>query len=100
MNKIYTLFGLVILAACAPNEVLFETLVEKNSITYKVNSQIPFTGSSIRRYRNGQLEFKINYKDGKKDGFTVQYDEAGELKFKGKFKDGLEHGPHESYYEN
>ena len=124
MNKNYILLGLVLLVSCAPNEVPSKNVVERDGIKYEVNSQTPFTGISVSTYKdgtierkqtfkdgkedglhelyyeNGQLEYKRNYKDGKKDGLDEWYYENGQLEYKGNYKDGERDGLHEAYYEN
>ena len=49
------IFLSVFLVSCS-NEVPFDKLVERQGITYEINSTTPFTGSSVSYYENGQLE--------------------------------------------
>ncbi|MDA9372118.1 hypothetical protein N9R09_03360 [Porticoccaceae bacterium] len=100
MKKLSVLLCLVLLSACAPSEVPVDKLVERNGITYEVNSQTPFTGASIEYYENGQLNEKINYKDGMQHGLVENYHEDGELSIKTNYKDGEKHGLAEVYREN
>ena len=51
-------------------------------------------------YENGQLDSKLNFKDGKIDGLGESYYENGQLYNKVNYKDGKEDGLRESYYEN
>ncbi len=51
-------------------------------------------------HENGQLEARVNYKDGKLEGLAEQYYENGQLKAKGSFKEGKIDGFEERYYEN
>ena len=51
-------------------------------------------------YENGQLEGKINYKDGKEDGLAELYYENGQLKMKINFRDGKEDGLWETHNED
>jgi Uncharacterized protein conserved in bacteria len=78
MKKFLTLLCLVLLVSCS-NEVPSDKLVERQGITYEVNSDKPFTGSSVSYYQNGQLEFRKNYKDGKVDGLEEWFYENGQL---------------------
>ena len=51
-----------------PIEVPREQIVMRNGLAYEVNSQTPFTGIAVDYYENGQLEYKENFKDGRRDG--------------------------------
>ena len=103
MNKILIILSFVVLASCAPNEVPnevpYKTLVERQGVTYEVNSQTPFTGISVSHHDNGQLEVK-GYKDGKGNGLQEMYYENGQLESKSNWKDGIANGLQEVYYEN
>ena len=39
--------------------------------------------------KNGKLQVKSNYKDGKENGLYEQYDENGQLAEKTNYKDGI-----------
>ena len=98
--KILVILSLIVLVSCSPTEVPSEKLVERGGITYLINSQTPFSGRSVSYYENGQLEFKINYKDGKENGLWEEYHENGQLRERGNFKDGKRDGLWEGYHEN
>ncbi len=98
--KLTTLIGLLVIAACSPTEIPSKDLIERQGLTYEVNSQTPFSGSSVDYHSNGQLLTKSNYKDGKRDGLWEYFGENGQLRFKSNYKDGKEDGLQESYYEN
>ena len=100
MNKNYILLGLVLLVSCAPNEVPSKNVVERDGIKYEVNSQTPFTGISVSTYKDGTIERKQTFKDGKEDGLHELYYENGQLEYKGNYKDGERDGLHEAYNEN
>ena len=55
---------LVAIGGCS-NEVSLDQLQDRNGLKYEINSQTPFTGSSVDYYDNGQLRAKQNLKDGK-----------------------------------
>ncbi len=59
MKKLLTILGLVLLVSCS-NEVPSDKLVERNGITYEVNSTTPFTGSSVGYHDNSQLKEREN----------------------------------------
>ena len=99
MKKILTVLCLVLLVSCS-NEVPPDELVERDGITYEVNSTTPFTGSSVSYHENGQLSTKVNIKNGKPDGLMENYYENGQLWEVIPYKDGVPDGSGESYYEN
>jgi antitoxin component YwqK of YwqJK toxin-antitoxin module len=77
-----------------------DRLVERNGMKYEVNSQTPFSGTSVNYYEDGQLNFRKNYKDGQRDVLTEWYYENGQLEMRGNYKDGDLDGSYESYYED
>ena len=79
-------------------EVPPDRLVQRRGITYEINSQTPFTGSSVSYYENGQLEVRENYKDGKVEGLYEGYYENGQLEERGNLKDGKEEGLFASFF--
>ena len=101
MNKIYIFFGLFLLVSCGPSDIPSNGLEERLGVYYEVNSQIPYSGPIERYHVNGQLRFKANYKDGKKeDGLWEFYHDNGKLKDSGNYKDGKKEGFWEFYYQN
>ena len=99
MKKLLTILCLVLLVSCS-NEVPPDQLVERQGITYEVNSTTPFTGSSVGYHDNDQLSVKGNYKNGEKDGLWEGYYENGQLKYRGNYKDGKKDGLWEYFDEN
>ncbi len=64
-----------------------EYIEEKKGITYYKGE--PFTGEIFENYKNGQLNYKSNFKDGKReDGLSEWYYESGQLEYKFNFRDG------------
>jgi len=100
MNKILVILSFVLLASCSPKEVPSKNLVERDGIKYEVNSQTPFTGSSVSFHENGRLSWKGNYKRGKQDGLYESYHENGRLMMRGNLKIGKQDGLREYYHEN
>ena len=89
MKKLLTILCLVLLVSCSPPpEVPSNQLVERQGVTYEVDSTTPFTGISVRYYEGNYLEYRKNYKDGKEDGPYESYHENSELWMRGNFKDG------------
>tara|TARA_B100000953_G_C17680365_1_gene311960 strand:- start:310 stop:462 length:153 start_codon:yes stop_codon:yes gene_type:complete len=46
-------------------EILIDQLVERDGISYEVNSTTPFAGVTLDYDENGQLQQRSNYKNGK-----------------------------------
>ena len=60
----------------------------------------PFSGYLLKNYENGQLQGKLSYVDGKKDGISLTYYEDGQLQVKMSYVDGKQDGIALVYYEN
>ena len=72
---------------------------ERKEITYYKGE--PFTGEIFENYENGQLKYKSNFKDGKReDGLYERYYESGQLSSKANYKDGKRNGLSEFYRES
>lgn len=57
--------------------VTSEELDIRNDLAYLPNENVPFTGKHIENHANGKKYIEIQYKDGKKDGLVVMWDEYG-----------------------
>ena len=87
MKQLLTILCLVLLVSCS-NKVPSDKLVERDGITYEVNSTTPFTGRSVGYHDNDQISSKAIYKDGKRDGLYKLFYDNGRLKEKGNYKNG------------
>jgi len=92
-----------------------DDLVERNNLFYKKFTDIPFTGKIdelkinghmvdglknglwVKYYSNGQLENKINFKNGKPDGIIEFYFDNGQIETKLTYKNGVLTGEAEVY---
>ena len=99
MKKLLPIIFILILSSCS-KEVPLEQTVVRGEIVYLVNSEEPFTGTTVSYYENGQLETKGNYKDGNEEGLREGYFDNGQLEYKTNYKDGKLVGLVENYYEN
>ena len=81
-------------------EVLGNRLVVTGGVTCLINSRTPFTGRSVSYHDNGQLQSKINWKDGEPDGLLETYYDNGQLKSHRNYKVGRLDGLWEEYYDN
>ena len=101
LKKIITvLVCLILFTSCTKSidsRIEKEYIEERKEITYYKGE--PFTGEIFRNYRNGQLEKKENYKDGKRYGLYETYYKNGQLKTKMKLKNEYLFFS-EDYYEN
>ena len=95
-----------------------DDLVERDGLYYKKFTDVPFTGDitdkttqgtfrngekegpSVEYQDNGQLSYEGTYKDGIQEGPWVQYYEDGQLSYKGTYKVGEEEGPWIYYHDN
>ena len=123
MKYILTSVVLVVLlipALAMGGEVTMDDLVERDGLSYKKFTDVPFTGEVtgetqglfgsfkdgkkdgpwVVYWDNGQLSTKGTYKDGKLDGPWVVYWDNGQLMSKGTYRDGKEDGPYVFYYDN
>tara|TARA_B110000211_G_C14044259_1_gene538191 strand:+ start:154 stop:1758 length:1605 start_codon:yes stop_codon:yes gene_type:complete len=65
-----------------------------------VNSQTPFSGTTVKYYENGGLEFRQIFKNGLLNGPSEFFHKNGEIEAKVSFKDGLDDGFSEAFYDN
>ncbi len=77
----------IILKETKPKEIVtLEELEIRNDLAYLPNNDTPFTGKHEERHSNGKKYIEIKYKDGKKDGSLIMWDEyehkIGEINFK------------------
>ena len=78
---------------CCPGPASISYLMEeeyeaRNGLLYEKNSEVPFTGRAITRYKNGQKEFELTYKDGKPDGPHTRWYKSGQKMWEVTYKDG------------
>ena len=114
LTSIILILFLSLLSSPSWSETLtIDDLVERNDLYYKKFSNVPFTGKitgsyrgSIKdgkregtwiHYRDGQVWFKLDYKDGKRNGLLEWYYNNGQLHNKGYLKDGKQDGLWEWY---
>jgi len=94
-------FLILIISSCT-NVVNYddnkEYFTDSNEIQYYKGS--PFTGGAESYNEAGQLNFRIKFKDGKRNGLHEQYYLNGQLSEKVYYKNGKLHGSFETYYQN
>ena len=99
----------LVLASCSQSEtpgvhdafgIAAARLVVRKGVTYQVDSEIPFTGSSVTFRKSGLLKSRINYRDGKQEGLFEMYYANGRLQSRFNMKDGKKDGLSEVFWEN
>ena len=102
LNNFYVFVFLIILTSCSTEtEEVFEgSLLERQGLLYKVNTDTPFTGLSVSYYLNTQYLSKQYIEDGKKHGLFEVFYHNGQLEHRGNYKDGKKHGLFEEFYGN
>ena len=86
--SLYLLIPALFLVSCDQQEVDASRLVTRNDTAYEINSNTPFTGVSLTYHENGQVEERITFKAGKRDGLSELYQQNGELTVSKNFKEG------------
>lgn len=95
MKQLLSILCLVFLISCS-NEVPEDKLVERQGITYEVNSTTPFTGIEISDYSSsGEGVYRQEYKNGLKGDLWEKYYPNGNLEWRYKGDDF-----YEQYYVN
>ena len=103
MKKLLIYVILILFSSCIQTKTINESeekeyIEEKQEVLYYKGT--PFSGVLVDFYKNGQLEFKINYYNGKRQGLSEGYYENGYLFAKENFKNGELDGNFEYYDEN
>lgn len=98
MKWITLILSLALLVACSQREVPAHLLVERDDITYEVNSDTPFTGTSFEYWKGGD-KLTVSYKDGVMHGRNELRNSAGQLKQSAEFYYGVQHGNESGYYD-
>ena len=79
MSKVLSLLVLFVVISCGQKEIDVNQLVEKNGLYYEMNSDRPFSGTTINLYENNQIESMWTYKNGIKDGPHIRYFRNGTI---------------------
>ncbi len=67
---------------------------------FQRNTIPPFTGKAISKYRNGQKQREISFKDGKMHGKAFEWDQFGEKIFQAEYENGMQVGTEYQWYNN
>ena len=72
MKKLLPILFVLIITSCS-KEIPLDQLVERNGVSYQVNQENPFTGLTLSYHPNGQLESRVQYKNGLKVEPTCRF---------------------------
>ena len=70
------------------------------TIKYVRGEELPYTGSSIKKYENGKTEFEAHYENGLLNGTFHNYYENGNKESETEYLNGKMTGHFINYYEN
>ncbi len=90
---IVLIFATVLVSSCTQSidgNLESDYIETRQYITYYKGAV--YSGEIFFIYENGQLESRINYKDGKLDGLAERYWKDGSLDYKQNYKDGQQDG--------
>ena len=88
MKKLYFLAPLLLLIISCSKPIDEESLVQRNGVYYKVNSETPYSGKFFSSHDNGQRKSEGNYKDGKIDGMFTTWHKNGQKKYERNWSNG------------
>lgn len=98
----YLLFILILFFtfSCSNDSVKPDELTENNGITILISDSSTFSGSCRKFYKNNNIEFEKNYKNGKLDGKFIRYYENGNISNEVVFINGIPTGYKQFYKSN
>ena len=99
MKKLLPILSLLIIISCS-KEIQPDQLVERNGLSYEVNNEKPFTGATLSYHSNGQVESRIEYKNGLRDGLSETFNKNGQILESEHYKENILNGLYEHFYEN
>ena len=88
MKKLLPLLPLLLLIVSCSKPIDEESLVQRNGVYYKVNSETPYSGKSLSFHDNEKKKREVNYKDGKLDGLETNWYENGQKRNEKTFMGG------------
>lgn len=98
-KKISILLIYLCLCSCGDKQNV-EHLIFKDEIGFKPDSEQPYTGKVFKLGKSGSIQFEGNYKDGKRNGEFVFYDENKKIKKTENFSEGKKQGKFVTYNSN
>jgi antitoxin component YwqK of YwqJK toxin-antitoxin module len=91
--------------AMNPKKDAIETAVDwlklqGGQVTYLANTREPFSGYAKQAYDNKQIKILAQFKDGKRDGLSTEWNEEGQKMTHENHKDGFRNGLSTAWDEN
>lgn len=91
----------LLLAGCATGKkVNIASTVERGGVVYTVHDRQPFTGVVTNCYLSGRKKTSIEYRNGLKDGRTIEWRENGSRREMSSWREGMRDGEQLHWYEN
>ena len=98
MRFILVNISIFFLVSCSNEIIKNSELVERQGITYKINSEKPFTGDAVSYHKNGQTSLTTSYKNGLQEGIKNEFYDNGQLLSSVNYSMGLKEGAENVYY--
>lgn len=108
MKKIFyiSIFIAIAVASCSPTAEEKKKEVQQKDTSKKISFHLDSVGARIlngeymKKYDNGIIQMKGDYRNGKRNGLWQSWYPSGTLWSETTFKAGLKDGPTVTYYEN
>jgi len=98
MRFILVNISIFFLVSCTNEIIKNSELVERQGITYKINSEKPFTGDAVSYHKNGQTSLTTSYENGLQEGIKNEFYDNGQLLSSVNYFMGLKEGTENVYY--
>jgi antitoxin component YwqK of YwqJK toxin-antitoxin module len=100
-HSVYCLAFLILLASCSRNTVVIRESDLPEEVFYLPDQIKPYSGHCIIHFTNtGLVKQDMTFKDGKLDGVFISYYRNGNVNRKGEFSEGRYHGKWEQWSES
>lgn len=96
----YVVIFLVFFHSCTSDSVNSDQLFIMHALTCNKSDSLPFTGTCIDLYENGEVKSERNYTNGLPDGNFVRYYKNGQISVEVNYKEGNPVDGFKQYYES
>jgi hypothetical protein len=100
MKRLLLFASLGFCIAFSAAEVSFDVTYLENDLRYEKFSGTLFTGVAVMYHANGNLWWRTEYTDGRRNGLWEQYWDNGSISFRGSYIEGKPHGSSVYYDKN
>ncbi len=98
-NKLITIILMTVFFNTVSAEVrTVNHLQYKDGIHYEINTEKPFTGKLLKKYKNGRKRTEGNYKNGMRQGLATWWHDNGKKEAERNWKDDKQHGVFTLWY--